>query len=139
MSARPSINQLRVDAQIWTDAIATSPQLINNNLEFITRAVAMAGTGMGKDAGKFNDDDRARWRQTALELISTRLQKIETQLDSAAPPIESMQKRLLTLQQTPDLAGLREPAAMARLPKSEQDQFAAIWTRVNDMLLRCKQ
>jgi len=43
------------------------------------------------------------------------------------------------LQQSPDLAGLREPDAVARLPKSEQDKCAALWVRVRTVLDRSNQ
>src|ERR1700722_2089754 len=123
-------------AQLWMDALAAAPQLARDHLEDAARAEASAGSGRGKDAGKFTDEDRTRWRESAIDLLSRRVDDLAKMLDSASPQTAAVQNDLTALQQSPDLAGLREPAALAHLPKSEQDKCAAFWARVRSVLER---
>jgi serine/threonine-protein kinase len=63
-------------AHLWTEALKAAPELAVSRSENAARAMALAGTGNGKDAGKFTDEDRTRsrvgttcWRCRRLRIL----------------------------------------------------------------------
>jgi serine/threonine-protein kinase len=122
-------------AQLWMEILEATPQLTDDQLEIAARAAALAGSGLGKDSEKFTDEDRTRWRNSAIALLSKRIDDLERQSNSAAFRKAAIQK-MLALQQTPDLAALREPSAVARLPEKEQGRCAALWSHLRTVLDR---
>jgi hypothetical protein len=47
---------------------------------------------------------------------------------------ESIQATILSWVVSSDLAGLRDPDSLAKLPKAEQADYLALWTRCNAIL-----
>jgi serine/threonine-protein kinase len=123
-------------AQLWMETLSDASQSLDAHLEDAARAAAIAGTGQGKDAARFTDEDRVRWREAAVTLLSRRIDGLEGELNSAAAPTSAIRKSLLALQQSPDLAPLRDPAAVARLPKTEQDRCTTLWSHIRTLLDR---
>jgi serine/threonine-protein kinase len=129
-------------AQLWLDIVQAQPDWGKGNFEEcarIARFAASAGAGQGKDAAKFTDDDRTRWRKAALSLLTKRIDYIESVLNSANPQKAAVHSNLLAFQQDPDLAGLRDPPALASLPQAEQEQCVKIWQRISTLLERTNQ
>jgi tetratricopeptide (TPR) repeat protein len=90
-------------------------------------AAALAGTGQGGDAGKHDDKERHRLRVKALAWLRADL----AGLDRA-----SASKVLRHWQQDPDLARLRDTAALAQLVEDEQQAWKKLWA---DVAARVKQ
>src|SRR5262249_48068947 len=85
------------------------------------RAAALAGCARGKDAAKLDDKERARLRRQALDWLREDLawwaKKIE---NGAAQARLSATQRLQDWRSDPDLAGLRDKEALAKLSAQEQ-------------------
>jgi serine/threonine-protein kinase len=91
------------------------------------RAAALAGCGQGRDAPAVDEKGRAGWRQRALEWLRADLKLWEKQ---AADDPAAVREALARWQKDPALAGLRDDAALARLPEAERAAWRALWADV---------
>jgi tetratricopeptide (TPR) repeat protein len=95
------------------------------------RAAVVAATAPDRDEPPQGDAAKAMLRGQALDWLTAELASWSMVLESALP-----QNRLLivpvltTWQNNHDLAGVRDVAALARLPAEEQKAFAQLWTEV---------
>jgi serine/threonine-protein kinase len=102
-------------------------------------AAALAGWGKGHDAAVRNKDELARWRKQALDWLRADLDWIGDRLkrdpkkDGAA-----VAKALQGWQRDPDLAGLRDPAPLKRLPEAEQQACRKLWADVEALLAKAR-
>jgi tetratricopeptide (TPR) repeat protein len=100
-------------------------------------AAALAGCGRGKDAGQSDAKERAGLRQQALEWLRADLaayrQMLERDADKARPVVR---QRLRHWQRDRDLAEVRDPGALAKLPETERHEWQKLWADVAAMLAR---
>jgi hypothetical protein len=76
-----------------------------------------------------------RWRTQALDWLKFDLAVWSKMLESNTP--QSRQVVAQTLHHwkaDPDLAGIRDEAALAKLPQDEQQAFRALWAEVDALL-----
>jgi Tfp pilus assembly protein PilF len=100
-------------------------------------AAALAGCGQGKDVGQLDDAERARLRRQALEWLQADLALWGKQAESHdAKARAAVRQHLHHWQGDPDLAGLRDPAALAKLPEAERAACQQLWADVVDLLRR---
>jgi hypothetical protein len=100
-------------------------------------AAALAGGGQGEGGDKLSTEERARWRRQARVWLQAALAVSAGKLDGGTAADRSQVKAKLTRWQVePDLAGLREPAALARLSAEERDGWLALWKEVGALLKR---
>jgi serine/threonine protein kinase/tetratricopeptide (TPR) repeat protein len=130
-------------ARFWAEAFQAQPKLADD-LKVQHRysaacAAALAGCGHGKDTDKLDDQQRARLRRQALDWLRADLESWrhlrDTELDkarSAAEVTPVLQHWLVD----PDLASVREPAALTKLPKAERLAWQELWSGVADTLAR---
>jgi len=98
-------------------------------------AAARAGTGAGKDAGKLDDKERARKRKQGLAWLRADLERWIKELDKdTAPARRLVQAYMQHWQRHPHLAGIRDPAALAKLPPSEKKACEKLWGEVTALL-----
>jgi serine/threonine protein kinase/tetratricopeptide (TPR) repeat protein len=98
-------------------------------------AAAVVGCAGLKDAGPPDEKERLHWRRQALTWLRADLALCTKQLKGADVPFRAMvRQRLERWQREPDLAGLREAAALSRLSPSEQEAWAALWADVERLL-----
>jgi serine/threonine protein kinase/Flp pilus assembly protein TadD len=98
-------------------------------------AAAIAGCAGLKDAGRPDENERLHWRRQALTWLRADLGLCTKQLKGADVSFRAtVRQRLERWQREPDLAGLREAAALARLSPSEQEAWATLWTDVERLL-----
>jgi serine/threonine-protein kinase len=126
---------------LWQEAFAAKPALAQNpktNHRYNAAcAAARAGCGQGEDAPPLDAEQRARWRQQALEWLRADLALWNKQLDNPSPKVRSLVQRTLRhWQRDPDLAGLREAAALANLPEAEAKTCCQLWADVEALLTR---
>jgi serine/threonine-protein kinase len=96
-------------------------------------AAALAGCGRGTDDA--NAAERTRWRQRALEWLRADLEVHRHYLIAGAPKArEQARGILLHWKSDPDLAGVRDPAALATLPTDERKAWQEFWTEVDAAL-----
>jgi hypothetical protein len=94
-------------------------------------AAARAGCRQGVDTGRLDDQARERWRKQALGWLRAELELIGNELgDSKATVRGGARRELVRLRRTPDLAGVREDAGLARLPAEERQEWRKFWAEV---------
>jgi serine/threonine-protein kinase len=100
-------------------------------------AAALAGCGRGEDVGQLDDKGLARWRKQAVEWLRADLTAYGNLLEGGSPDgLRLVRQRLRHWQRDPDLAGLRDPAALARLPAEERQACERLWAGVRLLLAR---
>jgi tetratricopeptide (TPR) repeat protein len=98
-------------------------------------SASLAAAGQGEDAAKLDDKERTRLRQQALDWLKADLTAWANRLDSGPPQARpAIVKTLRHWQQDPDLAGLRDPASLAKLPAEERKAFTQLWADVAALL-----
>jgi Tfp pilus assembly protein PilF len=102
-------------------------------------AAACAGCGLGMDAAQIDEKERAHWRRQALTWLRADLAQWTKLLDRGDAESRSVVQRALQFwERERDLAGLRDPAALARLPKTEEEAWRMLWADVKALLARLK-
>src|SRR5262249_33309785 len=126
-------------ARFSADAFATDPTLADD-LQAGHRYnaacfAALAASGKGEDAGKLAGKERARLRKQALDWL-----KADLALWSKRSQSGSRNARRLVTQnlqhwlKDSDLAGIRDEAALAKLPAEERAECAKLWADVAALL-----
>ncbi len=126
------------------------------------RCAALAGCGLGKDGAKLSEAERTRWRKQAREWLRADLAVWAKTLDSGlggmpTPLVRDLgvtgtagggmgmarrvlAKKMLThWRADPELAGLREPSALDKLPTDERKECLALWNEVGAVLNRTQK
>jgi tetratricopeptide (TPR) repeat protein len=92
---------------------------------------ALAAAGKGEDPAGLDDKERARLRQQARAWLTADLALWGEQAgDKDVQVRERVQKKLQQWQTEPDLAGVREPEALANLPEAERAGWRELWEAV---------
>jgi hypothetical protein len=126
-------------ARLYADAFAADPKLVEEmragRRYNAACAAALAAAGLGTDAAKLDDKDRARLREQALGWLRADLARWEKQAVSGTPQARvAVQKTLHRWQQDADLAGVRDAAALAKLPEAERAEWQKLWAEVAALL-----
>jgi serine/threonine-protein kinase len=104
------------------------------------RCAALAGSGLGRDGAALNEAERAQWRSQARAWLRDDLTVWTKTLEGSSAPAVSFAAILLkNWQSAPELAGLREPDALDRLPADERSDCVALWRDVRVVLERAAQ
>jgi serine/threonine-protein kinase len=99
------------------------------------RNAALAGCGMGNDADKLDDVDRTALRKQAREWLRADLAGWAAAMHGEPSYAQDVARRLLVNWQIDrDLAGLRDPQALERLPTDEQKDCRALWQEVRGVV-----
>jgi serine/threonine protein kinase/Flp pilus assembly protein TadD len=125
--------------RLWTGAFEADPRmadaLASGDRYNAACAAALAASGCGADAGQLDEQGRARWRKQALAWLRADLTLSRKWLQSAKAENRRLaRQRLRHWQQDEDLAGLRDPAALALLPPDEQHACQQLWAEVQTLL-----
>jgi WD40 repeat protein/tetratricopeptide (TPR) repeat protein/serine/threonine protein kinase len=101
---------------------------------------SLAGSGQGKDAKKLDVKERARWRRQALAWLRLELEGwTKKQAAKDTPQVRAeVQAVLQHWKRDPDLAGLREWAALNKLSRKEAKACRKLWADVEAHLARTK-
>jgi hypothetical protein len=95
------------------------------------RCAALAGCGQGKDGESLSDEERTRWREQARDWLQADLAVWAKMLESDSQAARDLAKRMLGhWQLDPDLAGLRDPLALEKLPPDERQKCRTLWNKV---------
>jgi serine/threonine protein kinase/Flp pilus assembly protein TadD len=98
-------------------------------------AAALAAAGRGADADQLDEPARTRWRKQALEWLRADLKAYRERLESGNSENRRLaRQRLRHWQRDEDLASLRDPAAVAKLPADEQQACNQLWAEVKTLL-----
>jgi tetratricopeptide (TPR) repeat protein len=126
-------------AGLYATAFAADPKLaddLNASPRYQAACqAALAAAGMGEDAAKLDAREQARLRQQALDWLRTELTARQKQLLSARPgEADQARAKLRHWQQDTDLAGLRDEAALAKLPAQQREACRRLWADVAELL-----
>src|SRR5262249_54469091 len=100
-------------------------------------AAAPAGCGQGEDADQLDEQERAPWRRQALDWLRADLAHWTKAVENDTPPTRAaLPGTLRHWQRDPDLAGLRDAAALAELPEEEREAWRGPWAEVKEALTR---
>jgi serine/threonine-protein kinase len=126
-------------AGLYAAAFAANPKLADDlSADYRYNAAcsaALAATGQGEDAAKLIDTERTRLRKQALDWLRADLALWAKQLETGQPADRVAEQQMLKhWQQDRDLAGLRDAAALAKLPAEEQEAWTQLWADVAALL-----
>jgi tetratricopeptide (TPR) repeat protein len=128
--------------RLYAEAFAAEPKLAND-LQAAHRynaacSAALAASGKGEGAGKLDDTERVRLRQQARGWLRADLDLWAKQVENGKPPVRAAARQTLQRwQKDPDLASLRDAAALAKLPEAERADFEKLWADVAALLKKC--
>jgi tetratricopeptide (TPR) repeat protein len=102
-------------------------------------AAALAAVGRDHDADPLGGPERARLRQQALGWLRADLAAWAKLLDTGKSDTRAaVQQTLRHWQWDPDLAGLRDAAALARLPADERQACQKLWADAEALLQKAQ-
>jgi tetratricopeptide (TPR) repeat protein len=117
-------------ASLYSAAFVAAPKLADDvNAQHRYDAAccaALAAAGQGEDAAKLDDKERARLRKQALDWLRADL-VLRTKQAQVLPRLRDWQRDV-------DLAGIRDAAALAKLPTEEQKACNKLWADVAELL-----
>jgi len=126
--------------RLYEVAFAAEPSLANDPQRarryYAACMAASAGCGRGKDALALNDQERARLRGQARQWLRAELAAWGKKLDSDPAAKASMEDAFKRWRTDPDLAGLREPDSLARLPVAESRACRELWKEIDAQIER---
>jgi serine/threonine-protein kinase len=128
-------------SQLWQDAFKAQPKLAEDmkaqHRYNAACAAALAGCGQGKDDPPLGEAAKARWRTQARDWLKADLAAWSRILENG--PVHERHSISQTLQHWKadvDLAGIRDPAAPAKLPADERSACGALWAEVDAVLAK---
>jgi serine/threonine-protein kinase len=129
-------------ARFFATAFAARPKLADDlaagHRYNAACASALAGCGRGKGAGQFEAKEKARLRGQALTWLRADLALRTKQLTAGSPDRTAAQGALGHWQKDRDLAGVRERAALAKLPETERQEWTKFWADVAKLLQKVR-
>jgi tetratricopeptide (TPR) repeat protein len=136
-------NQKRnaASARFWNEAFQADGKLADDmpagNRYNAACSAALAGCGPSKDEPPPSEVARARLRQQALDWLKADLAYWTKQVETGLPQAKAFVNQTLQHWKTdPDLAGIREATALAKLPAGEPNACRALWSEVDALLAR---
>jgi hypothetical protein len=121
-------------ARFYEDAIKTNPELVTEKPKLRYEAACVAALASAEQGQE--SDKRSHWRTRALEWLRADLALWTQRLDATPADRAPVQDALNRLRREKDLAGVREPEELAKLPASERAAFIRLWADINDLLAR---
>ena len=124
-------------ARLWAQALGSDQPALADNLHAGQRdnaacAAALAGCGHAQDVPPPDAATCAEPRRQALDRLRADLALRTKQLDSDSATVR---KSLRHWKSDPDLAGIRDPAAIAALPEPERNDWKSLWAQVDRLLV----
>ena len=133
-------------ARLWAEVIEESPPMAGQGRALAVGAAALAGCGQGADAATQSEADRGRWRKQAYdwalaeyaaaggdpsrELSATRPAGTAAAVPTTTPEVRNAQSNLTRWLAAPELAGIRDPADVAKLPPDQRRQWERLWKQI---------
>jgi serine/threonine-protein kinase len=137
-------NRTRAMARLYADAFAASPQLMDDlgaaHRYNAARAAARSGCGHGKDAPGLGEAEGKKWRDQARQWLRAELPARVRLLDADPTAARlGVREALTRWQKEPDLACVRDPSELDKLPDDERKEYLALWADVAAILARTER
>jgi tetratricopeptide (TPR) repeat protein len=125
--------------ELYVDAFAADPKLAEDlgarHRYSAAVSAVLAAVGRGEDASQLDDRERARLRQQAIDWLRADLVLHARRLETGKPEDRAAsQDALRKWQEDPDLACVRDAAALNLLPAKDRDGFGKLWPDVAALL-----
>jgi serine/threonine-protein kinase len=133
-----------VATRLWAEALAADPGCAND-FEAAPRyhaacAAALAVAAQGADAAPLDNHEQIRLRKQALAWLRAELAWRSHQLDGDSPiDPTAAREALRRWQEDPDLAGIRDAAALTPLPTEERNAFTQFWADVAALVKKAEE
>jgi hypothetical protein len=129
-------------ARLWAEAFAADRKLAEDmNAQHrynAACAAALAGAGRGEDPPT-DEAEKVRWRKQAVAWLKADLAHWGQQVEGGKAESKALGVRTLRhWKEDPELAGLRDEAALKALPEDEQTACHALWAEVDAVLARAR-
>ena len=126
-------------SRLWAGALEADPKLADNpqagNRYNAACAAALAGCGKGKDNPPPDDASKVKLRRQALDWLKAELAAWSKILESGPPQARPVVASTLEhWKEDSDLAGIRDAAALAKLPQEERAACKQLWGDVDRLL-----
>jgi tetratricopeptide (TPR) repeat protein len=138
-----NLKRFSSSARLFAEAFQADPKLAEDmqvqNRYNAASAAAQAGWGQGKDEPPLDEAARARWRKQAIEWLKADLAFWSRQVESG--PQQARAFVVQTLQHgkaDSDLSGLRDEAALAKLPEDERKACRSLWTEIDALIKKAQ-
>jgi Flp pilus assembly protein TadD len=130
-------------ARLWAEAFGADPARANDlkadHRYNAARDASLAGSGPSADDPPPDDDAKARLRTQARDWLRATLGLRSKQLDTdTAEARSAVRNALRHWQADRDLAGVRDPDALSRLPEAEREEWESLWADVASLLKRAE-
>jgi serine/threonine-protein kinase len=141
---QPFKKRYAASARFYAEAFAHDAKLADDMRQHhrynAVCAAALAGCGQGEDARALPDKERLGLRRHALDWLKADLAAYAKQAQRDGPAAkQAVRQRLEHWRQDADLAGLRDPEAVDRLPADEREAWRALWAEVAALLKNVKE
>jgi hypothetical protein len=139
LAQRPYKRQYAAATRLYAEAFAAreaSADLVARHRYNAACAAALAAAGKGQGAAKLQDKERARWRQQALTWLKADLAACGKLAEGPAEQRLRVRQQLTHWRADADLAGVRDKAALDKLPEAERAAWRKLWAEVDDLLQR---
>jgi hypothetical protein len=127
--------------EFYTKAFAAQPRLADDpdagHRYDAASCAARASFGQGEEVSKLDEKESTGLRQQALTWLQADLAVLAQRLEKGGPMSPEAfvaWSTLLNWQVDTNLASLRDPAALAKLPKAERAQWTMLWADVAALL-----
>jgi serine/threonine-protein kinase len=130
-------------ARLYAEALGADPRLRDDRQAGHTYnaacCAALAGCGQGKDDPPTDYRTLAKLRGQALDWLRDELAAWSKLLDGGTPDAPArVQQALAHWNADSDLAGLRDPTSLVKLPEVEQRACRALWSEVGAVLAKAR-
>jgi tetratricopeptide (TPR) repeat protein len=129
-------------AHFYEEAFAEQPKLaeaLNAHRYNAACAAARVGWGQDKEADKLEEKEKARLRGQALAWLRADLASWAREMAKNTPEARTAVREMMQhWQSDADLAGVRGPEALAKLPQAERPPWQKLWGDVADLLKRAQ-
>ena len=130
--------------RLWAEALASDPKLGDNvqaqHRYKAARAAALAAAGRGQDEPPLDDAAKAKLRRQASDWLKAELTGWGKLVEANRPQVRPFIVRPLSQwQKDSDLAGIRDAAALAKLPAEEQKALTQLWADVAELLKKAAE
>jgi tetratricopeptide (TPR) repeat protein len=128
--------------RLYAEAFTMDPKLAaafrNGHCFQAGCAAAMAGCGRSEDGADLSDAERASWRTQSRQWLSADLAAWVRMLDANPASREAVRDVMTHWQGHADLACVREPGELKKLPADERKEYYVFWGEVAAVLARTK-
>jgi serine/threonine-protein kinase len=138
-----NLKRYSASARLIAEAFQADPKLAEDmkvqNRYNAACAAALAGCGQGRDEPPMDEAAKSRWRKQAIEWLKADLAFWNRQVETG--PQQAKAFVVQTLQHwkvDTDLAGIRDEAALAKLPEDERKACRSLWTEVDALIKKAQ-